>query len=117
MPRTRYAPRLAATAMLLPIALLAGCAATVVQSGASRCSGLLPTEWDKGVAAADLPASAKLSDGHDDARPWQAGFVGQTGQLEIANSRYVDGLGIIRRCEDRDAAAVKAAGRKRFGLF
>lgn len=117
MGPNRFARHLAATAMLLPIALLAGCAATVVQSGASRCSDLLPTEWEKGVAVADLPESAKLADGHDDARPWQAGFVEQTGRVEIANGRYVDGIGIVRRCEDRNAAAVKAARPKRFGLF
>ncbi len=34
-----------------------------------------------------MPQSSKLPDGHDDARPWQAGFVGQTGQLEKANDR------------------------------
>ena len=36
---------------------------------------------------ADLPVAAKLPDGHDDARPWQNGFVEQTGQLEKANDR------------------------------
>ena len=54
-----------------------------------------------------LPEATKLPDGHDDARPWQAGFVGQTGQLEIANARYLDALGVLSRCEARDAAAVK----------
>lgn len=67
----------------------------------------MPIEWLEGVPAAILPVSGKLPDGHDDARPWQTGFVAQTGQLEIANSRMVDAMGIIRRCEARDAAAVK----------
>lgn len=41
----------------------------------------------KQTPAADLPDSVKLADGHDDARPWQAGFLAQTGQLEKANDR------------------------------
>lgn len=41
----------------------------------------------KQTPAADLPDSVKLPDGHDDARPWQAGFLAQTGQLEKANDR------------------------------
>jgi hypothetical protein len=63
----------------------------------------------KGVPPADLPESAKLANGDDDARPWQQGFVEQTGQLEIANTRYVDAVGIVSRCEARDAAAIKKA--------
>lgn len=77
----------------------------------------MPSEWLKGVAPADLPESAKLADGHDDARPWQAGFVEQTGQLEKANGRYGDAVGIVQRCEARDAAAVKRARPKFLGVF
>jgi hypothetical protein len=77
----------------------------------------LPSEWLKGVPPAGLPVSAKLPDGHDDARPWQSGFVEQTGQLEVANGRYVDAVGIVGRCESRDAAAVKKARPKFLGVF
>jgi len=70
-----------------------------------------------GVAPVDMPQSAKLADGHDDARPWQTGFLGQTGQLEVANGRYVDAVGIVGRCEARDAAAVKKARPKILGIF
>ena len=64
-----------------------------------------------------LPGSMKLADGHDDARPWQSGFVGQTGQLQIANDRYTSAVGIVGRCEARDAAAVKKARPKVLGIF
>lgn len=109
--------RLRAIATMLLIAPLAGCAATVISPSASPCSALLPSEWLKGVLAAVLPASAKLPDGHDDARPWQSGFVEQTGQLEKANGRYLDAVGIVQRCEARDAAAVKRARPSLLGLF
>lgn len=89
----------------------------MISPSASPCSALLPTEWQKGVAPADLPESAKLADGHDEARPWQRGFVEQTGQLEKANGRYVDAVGIVARCEARDAAAVKRARPKVLGIF
>jgi len=108
--------RLAATATMLPIALLAGCAHTVIQANASPCSALLPSSWLDGVPPAALPDSAKLPDGHDDARPWQSGFIEQTGQLEVANDRY-GAIGIVSRCEARDAAAVRKARPKLLGIL
>lgn len=113
----RSTMRLAAIATLPLTVLLAGCAATVIAPSASPCSDLLPGEWAKGVTPADLPVSAKLADGHDDARPWQKGFIEQTGVVEIANDRYGAALGIVRRCEARDAAAVRRARPKVLGVF
>lgn len=69
------------------------------------------------MAPAALPESARLPDGHDDARPWQSGFIEQTGQLEVANGRYADAIGIVSRCEARDAAAVRKARPKVLGIF
>lgn len=107
---------LAIPTMLLTVPL-AGCAHIAIQANASPCSALLPNSWLDGVAPVDMPQSAKLPDGHDDARPWQAGFLGQTGQLEVANGRYVDAVGIVGRCEARDAAAVKKAKPRFLGVF
>ena len=109
--------RLAGTATMLPVALLAGCAHTVIQANASPCSALLPTSWLNGVQPTAMPDSAKLPDGHDDARPWQSGFVEQTGQLEVANDRYGAAMGIVSRCEARDAAAVKKARPNLLDIF
>ena len=109
--------RLLAIPMMLLTVPLAGCAHTVIQANASPCSALLPDAWRAGVQPVGLPESAKLADGHDDARPWQSGFVGQTGQLEVANDRYGAAVGIVERCEARDAAAVKKARPKVLGLF
>lgn len=88
----------------------------MISPAAAPCSTLVPGEWLKGVPAADLPVSAKLADGHDDARPWQSGFIAQTGQLEVANGRMPDAIGIIQRCEARDAEAVKRARHSFLGL-
>nr|WP_299914389.1 hypothetical protein [Sphingomonas bacterium] len=41
----------------------------------------------------------------------------QTGQLDKANDHYVSGVGIVQRCEARDAAAVKKARPKFLGIF
>ncbi len=38
---------------------------------------------------------------------WMVFGVRQTGQLDKANGRFRDGIGIIERCEARDAAAVR----------
>ena len=113
----RFKPRLRAIVTTPLIGLLAGCASTVIRPSASPCSALLPDEWSAGVSPAPLPESAKLADGHDDARPWQSGFVEQTGQLEIANDRYTAATGIVSRCEARDAAAVVKARPKVLGIF
>jgi hypothetical protein len=64
-----------------------------------------------------MPGSAKLPDGHDDSRPWQSGFVEQTGRLETANDRYAAAVGIVSRCEARDAAAVKKTRPGLAGIF
>ena len=48
---------------------------------------------------------------------WVAFGDAQTGQLDKANGRIADALAIIGRCEARDAAAVKRARPKLFGMF
>lgn len=76
------------------------------------CSSLLPDEWLKGVPSADVP-----NDG-ETVGDWIKFGDAQTGQLDKANDHYVAGVGIIKRCEDRDALAVKKATRRKFlGIF
>lgn len=42
----------------------------------------------------------------------------QTGQLDKSNDRYVSGIGIIKRCEERDRKAVESITRKKvLGIF
>jgi hypothetical protein len=108
--------RLRAIAMTLLSAKLASCAPLAVQTDVgSFCSQLVPTAWANGVPTADLPVPGKLSDGHDDARPWQQGFLEQTGQLEKANDRQRDTLQIFQTCEKMKADALKRSTRR--GIF
>jgi len=49
---------------------------------------------------------------------WIAFGDAQTGQLDKANGRTVDAIGIVERCEARDREAVsKAKRRKVLGIF
>lgn len=48
---------------------------------------------------------------------WIAFADAQTGQLDKANGRYVEAVGIIERCEVRDREAVKKARPKFLGVF
>ncbi len=48
---------------------------------------------------------------------WIAAFDGQTGQLDKANGRTSDAIGIIERCEARDRTAIKKSRAKFLGLF
>jgi hypothetical protein len=68
---------------------------------ASSCADLVPSEWEDGVAGAPLPGPAA------DRTDWQVFGVNQTAQLSKANGRTRDAIGIVRRCEARDAAAVE----------
>ena len=45
-------------------------------------------------------------------REWQKAFVGQSGQLEIANGRTEDVIFIVRRCEELANEARDRSGRK-----
>lgn len=76
----------------------------------SACSKLVPDSWRKPVAGAPLPAGDVVGD-------WIAFADAQTGQLDKANGRTSDAIGIIERCEARDAAAVKRARPKFLGIF
>ena len=91
-------------------ALFAGGNPVVTTQGAG-CSTLLPNEWKKGVDSAPLPAGDTVGD-------WIAFGDAQTGRLDIANDRTVSAIGIVERCESRDAAAMKKATRRKFlGIF
>lgn len=74
------------------------------------CSRLLPDSWRQPVPGAPLPTGETVGD-------WIAFGDAQTGQLDKANGRTADAIGIIERCEERDRAAVKRARPKVLGLF
>lgn len=76
----------------------------------SACASLLPSDWLKPVPGAPLPDGDTVGD-------WQAFADAQTGQLDKANDRTVSAIGIIERCEARDAAAVKKSRPKVLGVF
>lgn len=97
--------RLSILALLLPAAS-ACVSAGPISAAPSACASLLPEAWREPVPGAPLPQS-------DTAGDWIAFADAQTGQLDKANDRTLSAIGIVERCEARDAAAVKAA-RKRW---
>ena len=103
--------RLLATATMLLIVPLAGCVRTAITNDVPRCEELVPPQLMEETPPADLPQSAKLADGHDDARPWQRGFVEQTGQLEKANQRPPAIDHIYRTCLELHRKALKRSDR------
>lgn len=89
--------------------ILSACAAApVVTATPSSCAALLPSEWKQGVDGAELPDGNTVGD-------WIAFGDAQTGKLDQANGRTKDAIGIVERCEARDAAAIKKATRGFFG--
>lgn len=93
-----------AAALVLSVS---GCVTPTVIATPNSCASLLPSEWKQGVAGADLPQGDTVAD-------WEVFADSQTGKLDQANGRTKDAIGIVERCEARDAAAVKSATRPRF---
>jgi hypothetical protein len=85
---------------MLAAALSACAAAPVISRPASACSTLIPDAWRQGVPSANPPEQ-------DTAGLWIAFGDAQTGQLDKANSRTVDSIEIVEKCERRDAEAIK----------
>jgi hypothetical protein len=98
--------------LTLPFVMLAcglcACAPPIVTASAAGCSALIPDSWLAGVPGAPLPEGNTVGD-------WIVFGDAQTGKLDQANSRTKDAIEIQRRCEARDAAAVKRATRGFFG--
>ena len=90
---------------------LSACVAPTVMTQSAGCSSLIPDSWLQGVAGAPLPEGNTVGD-------WIVFGDAQTAKLDQANSRTKDAIEIQRRCEARDAKAVKKATRGRFlGIF
>lgn len=60
------------------------------------------------MAGVPLPDGTTVGD-------WIAALDAQTGRLDVANGRTADVMGIIERCEARDAEATKRP--KFLGIF
>lgn len=105
MPKVPTSPFLT----LLPLLAATACVgAPPIVAAHTACSALLPGEWREGVAGAPLPAGDTVGD-------WISFADAQTGRLDQANARTKDAIGIVERCEARDAAAVKREKRGFFG--
>lgn len=97
------------SALILTSTLLLGglsaCASRPVTIlNARPCSALIPDSWRAGVPAPSLPAVATAGE-------WAAYADAAAGQLDKANGRTADVIGIVRACEARDAEAVERIGR------
>jgi hypothetical protein len=98
------------TLLFATLAFPACVAAPPILSTPGACSTLVPEAWSTPVPGAPLPAGESVGE-------WVAFGDAQTGQLDKANGRTADSLAVIRRCEERDRAALKRARPKMLGLF
>lgn len=78
----------------------------LVSGPSAPCSDLVPAGWLEGVESADFPGQGELAT--DPAQAWRLFGVRQTGQLDKANERTADSIGIVRKCEARDRQAAEA---------
>lgn len=121
--RSIMRPMLAASLLLA----VAGCAGSpVIVASPSACTDLIPVDWAKGVdhTPAPDPAPPKPTDQPgivawtlDELKKWTGFGVSEANKVDQANGRTADAIGIAKRCEERDAKAVRAARPKVLGLF
>ncbi len=103
MHKVRKSSLLPLFAMLVLPACVSGPRIVTVQTGG--CAALLPQEWRKPVSA---PA---LDNGGETIGDWVSYADAVTGKLDVANDRTVSAIGIVERCEKRDALAIKKGSR------
>lgn len=98
----------------------------------NACSTLVPDEWAKGVEHTPIPDEAPAQPKGDpssasywrlmfdwamsEEKKWAAFAVNESAKVDQANGRTADTINITRRCEERDAKAVKRASRGFLGL-
>lgn len=100
---------------LLASLALSGCVSSSVYATKSDCSQLVPAAWRDGVPNAAPPPQSP--DELEQLKAWINFGIAQTGNLQTANSRTADAVGIIERCEARDREAIENADRGFLGIF
>lgn len=110
----RFDKPMVPTRLLLLASVMLGLQACVgappILATPGACSRLLPDSWRVPVPGAPLPVEDVVGE-------WIAFADAQTGQLDKANGRTADAIGIIERCEARDAEALTRARPRFLGLF
>lgn len=83
------------------LSLAASCASSRVVAPVEGCSTLAESILNR-----DTP-HAEIGNTGDVALDWQLYGTAETGQLTIANRDKRDGFTVIRKCEERDAKAIR----------
>jgi hypothetical protein len=96
--------------MLPGCALFAGGGGTLTTRPAG-CSSLIPADWENGTPAAEIGAA--IAAGAATVGDWQVQADREAARADTADDRTRASIGIVRRCEERDAAAVQRATRRR----
>ena len=108
--------RLLLTLPALMLPAVAGCVQSPpIFAANTPCSSLVPADWRRGVEHAPTPAEVTAT--LDQLKAWIGFGTAEAGQLEKANGRTADTIGIVERCEARDREAVLQAKPRFLGLF
>lgn len=105
-------------ALLLSATLsLTACAGNqaIVTTPPAQCSRLIPASWSTPIPSEPIPADIDITDwigvpltaamAAAISAPWAKAYVGSDGQLDKANGRTVDAIGIMTECERLTNAA------------
>ena len=110
--------RLLKLALMPMLLLVPGCVSSppIIASKAA-CSTLVPETWRAGVGVGKIGAVEPTATDLERLKIWQQFAIDTVGRVITADSRTADTIGIIERCEARDAAAVRKARPRFLGIF
>lgn len=109
------------TSALILLPMLPGCGLfaagpPIVTTQPAGCSSLVPSHWANGTPAAEIVAG--IVSGAATIADWQVQADREAERGDVADDRTISAIGIVSRCEARDAQAVRRATRRRFlGIF
>lgn len=78
------------------------------------CSALIPTEYKERTK--DAPAPQEGTTPLDTLKSWIGFGVAQTANIDTADDKRIAALGIIERCEERDAEAIRKVDEGKWNL-
>ena len=107
MPKAQMTLLIPLFAMLALTACVGGRPSVIAHP--ASCAAILPQTWKQGVDAPEFSGNG------DVVGDWVSYADAVTGKLDVANDRTISAIGIVERCEARDAEAVRRSTRGFFG--
>lgn len=111
----------ALTSALIPLLMLPGCALfaggrPVVTTQRAGCPSLIPKDWANGTPAAEIVEG--IVNGNAVIGDWIIQTDREAARADVIDDKLKATIHIVTACDERDAAGIKQATKRKFlGLF